>query len=702
MRIFLTALWLMVMPLSAGAQDLASLVADRVRVEGNARLVAEGDVEILFRDTRLTAPRIVYDREIDRIDITGPIVIHDGGSTLVLADAASLDADLRNGVLLSARLVLDRQLQLAATQVARLDGRYTELLDSVASSCEICAANPTPSWEIRARRIVHDQEERLLYFQDATFRLFGVPIAYFPRLRLPDPTRDRVTGLLIPRVRSTSQLGTGLKFPVFVTLGDHADITLTPYLSSSTSTLEGVYRQSLRFGDVIVEGAASNDDLVTDDLRWYLFAEGVFDLPRGFRLEFDVEEVSDRTYLIDYDYSEQDRLATEIEIVRARRDEFVSASLANFETLRDSEIPIRDQLPSLYGQFELEHRVPVGRGEMRIRLDAAILDREADADQIGRDVTRIGFSAEYGRGFVLPSGLVGRHTIGFDADSYEVDNDTRFEGTSGRITPSISTELRWPLARSGPGGTRQLLEPVIRVGWADSSGDPVPNEDSVLVEFDEGNLFSLSRFPGDDRIEEGLRANIGLGYTVIASSGWSSNLTVGRILRPDDATEFPRGTGLDAPRSDWLTAVQIDLGERLDVTSRALFDDGFSLSKSEARIAYADSSLSLESGYLWLEEEPRDNRPFDTHEVSLDGALRLSRHWTGTFGTRYDFNQDRSARAALGLEYRSECLIVDLSLSRRFTSTDTLEPTTSVGFGLRLAGIGDTRSDESYRKTCNG
>ena len=126
----------------AMAQDLASLVAERVEITGTSQLIAEGDVEIFFQGRRLKAQRIVYDSATDRLQITGPIVLVDGSGSFILASQADLSADLANGVLRSARLVLNQQLQLASTEVQRVGGRYTRLGRTVASSCQVCAANP--------------------------------------------------------------------------------------------------------------------------------------------------------------------------------------------------------------------------------------------------------------------------------------------------------------------------------------------------------------------------------------------------------------------------------------------------------------------------------------------------------------------------------------------------------------------------------
>ncbi len=161
----LTALFALPAPLFA--QDTATLLANAIRTNGAGQLVAEGAVEILYRDRRLQATRVVYDRTGDRISLTGPITLTQGDSVLILADEAELDSELRDGLLRSARLVLDREMQVAAREIRRSEARYTEATDTVASSCEVCAANPVPFWQIRAKTVRHDQEERQLYFRNA-------------------------------------------------------------------------------------------------------------------------------------------------------------------------------------------------------------------------------------------------------------------------------------------------------------------------------------------------------------------------------------------------------------------------------------------------------------------------------------------------------------------------------------------------------
>ncbi|MDG1803113.1 MAG: LPS-assembly protein LptD, partial [Paracoccaceae bacterium] len=226
----LLAFFLTLLPVLASAQGVATLVADTVFIAGgSSTLVAEGNVEVLYDDTRLTASRVTYKQDTDAMTIEGPIAIVTGDNdTIILANAAQIDPTLQNGLLRGARLVLDQQLQLAASQMNRVEGRYTQLYQVAATSCHVCQNKP-PLWSIRASRVIHDEAERQLYFENAQFRIYDVPVLWVPWMRLPDPTLERATGLLIPKLRTTTELGIGLKLPYFITLGKHRDLTLTPY-----------------------------------------------------------------------------------------------------------------------------------------------------------------------------------------------------------------------------------------------------------------------------------------------------------------------------------------------------------------------------------------------------------------------------------------------------------------------------------------
>lgn len=691
--------------------DAATLLADSVILKDDRTLIAAGGVVVWYRGARLVAPRIIVDGASGDLTIEGPIHLSKPGAidpeaeAILIADSAQLDHGLQDGLIRGARLVIARELQLAATEATRTgNGRITTMRQVVASSCNICAADPTPLWEIRARSITHDAQTRLISFEHPQLRALGMPIAGAPfTITAPDPTVERQSGFLRPQFRTTSGLGFGIKLPYFQTLGDHADLTLTPYVSASrTRTLELRYRQAFLHGVTEWNGAISRDDILPGETRGYLFGNAIFDLPRGYVLGMQLQHASDRGYLLDYDITDADRLWSGLTLQRITRERMFFGRIGNYESLRDDEDNHTSptQVADVIWQRRFTPQLIGGQGMMEWSVHAH--RRPSSADILGRDVVRGSVGLDWQRSEILPFGVIGTAIAGLDADLYRIVQDSRYDDIVSRTDPRVGVELRWPLVGSN-GHATHLVEPVMQILWSPrDNDDDIPNEDGRLIEFDEGNLLSHDRFPGYDARETGLRANVGVTWTRIDPAGWSLALTGGRVLRnrPDEA--FAADSPLSGRRSDWLLATNFDNGSGLAIANRALFDDSFAVSRNELRIGWLRPDLQLSAGHLWIDSDEDEGRDADTSQFTANVGVQLAAGWWASAETRYDFIAERTQRASLDLTYRNECLTVETGLSRRFTSSDSIRPETRLDLSIRLGGFGSQQAGPGTvaRRSC--
>ena len=111
-------------------------------------------------------------------------------------------------------------------------------------------------------------------------------------------------------------------------------------------------------------------------------------------------------------------------------------------------------------------------------------------------------------------------------------------------------------------------------------------------------------------------------------------------------------------------------------------------------MAYDSERAGLRAAYIYLAQDDCDpvigNQP-ETSEFALQRPLPAAAELGGprALALRRRRAQPTCAPAP-GITYGNECTEFDLSVSRRYTSSDNLPPSTSIGFSLRLAGIGET------------
>ena len=67
--------------------------------------------------------------------------------------------------------------------------------------------------------MIHDQGEKMMYFENARLEFLGVPFAYIPYFSAPDPTVKRKTGVLVPSFGIEHRLRPRRLRPLFLGAG---------------------------------------------------------------------------------------------------------------------------------------------------------------------------------------------------------------------------------------------------------------------------------------------------------------------------------------------------------------------------------------------------------------------------------------------------------------------------------------------------
>jgi LPS-assembly protein len=205
----------------------------------NDRVSAVGNVQIYLAGSTLESDRVIYDQKTKRLHAEGNVRLSDPDGKVTYGQIVDLSDNFRDGFVDSLRVDLPDQTRVASTRAERKGGNFSVFENSVYTACEPCKDNPLkpPEWQVKAARMIHDQDEKMIYFEDARLELYGVPIAYTPYFSTPDPTVKRKTGFLVPTASTSSLYGVGLTVPYYWALAPDYDATFMPMITTRQGPL---------------------------------------------------------------------------------------------------------------------------------------------------------------------------------------------------------------------------------------------------------------------------------------------------------------------------------------------------------------------------------------------------------------------------------------------------------------------------------
>ncbi|MBT7648081.1 MAG: LPS-assembly protein LptD, partial [Rhodospirillaceae bacterium] len=159
-------------PPARAQDDTANIIvmqADEVRYDDiNGITTATGSVEFAHQGRILQADNVTYNEPADLVIATGNVVLVEPTGEVLFSEYAEMTGDLREGLIRGIQILLAENARLAANGARRIDGRITEMSKAVYSPCELCedSLNHSPFWQIKARRVIHDEALQDLIYYD--------------------------------------------------------------------------------------------------------------------------------------------------------------------------------------------------------------------------------------------------------------------------------------------------------------------------------------------------------------------------------------------------------------------------------------------------------------------------------------------------------------------------------------------------------
>ena len=233
--VYLSSYWAVAKEISSSNSPILFSAETLTYNDKKNRVEALGNVEITQGKRILMADSVFYEEQRNLVTAEGNVTLLEPSGDVLFAKSMQLSGDLKEGVIRDLQIRFADNSRLAAKGATRKFGNETAINYAVYSPCNDCGnrRGKEPFWQIKAKKVVHDQKEKKIKYRDAKLEVLGVPVAYTPYFSHPDPTVKRKSGFLAPKFGGSSALGSLISLPYFIDFGPNKDLPGPPTAASN-------------------------------------------------------------------------------------------------------------------------------------------------------------------------------------------------------------------------------------------------------------------------------------------------------------------------------------------------------------------------------------------------------------------------------------------------------------------------------------
>ncbi|HEX2843040.1 LPS-assembly protein LptD [Hyphomicrobium sp.] len=683
------------------------LQGDELIYDNNGnRVIARGNVEIYYNKNVLTADKVIYDQSANTLTASGNVELKEANGNIIRADNYTLTDDFRDGFVQSLSVVTRDDSRITAERGERREGNVTEFSEATFTPCK-SEGNVPPLWCIGAKRIIHDQAKQTISYQDAELKFYGITVGYLPYFEHPDPSVKRKSGFLSPSYGNSGDLGVFVELPYYFALSPSYDFTFTPrYMSEQGVMWQGEWRQKLANGEYNIIFAGIDQDAgglpapVNRNLegwRGSIETHGKFSLSSWWSYGWNVIAESDDSFRRFYKLDSillTDRV-NDVWLRGLSDRSYFSAKLYQFGGLLVNDDDSTESLVHPIIDHNYVFQDPVLGGELTWTSNALSLSRSDSSNAaiglVSQDMNRVVTEVKWRRRFTDAVGITYTPFGELRGDIYQInfEDDDPFDAVNsnlddtflrGLATGGVTVAYPWVASL---GSTSHVIEPIGQLVAHNASvrQEGLPDEDAKSLIFDDTNLFETSKFSGYDRLETGVRANVGVQYTFQGPVGYarvlagqSYHLSGDNAYNEPEVDLFNPRSGLETDKSDYVLGLYLAPTDVFRVIAQSRFDeDDLTLRREDLTAAFNYGPLLTQVTYTYGEVFNEDTLRFEQEEDILGFAtLRLTDRWTLTGAIRYDLDNDKVLTDSIRLAYLDECFMLSATYTETFI-TDPLQ-----------------------------
>ena len=622
----------------------------------------------------IKSDKIEYNIKSEEFRATGNTQITNSKGQQIKVNEIYLNKNTTNASGRDIELWLGSNVYVRAQDVIRM-GPETIATKAMFTACDNCDSFGN-TWEIHGRKIIHDSEEKMLYFHSASFWLYNgeIPIFWLPYYEMPDPSVKYKSGLLNPSFSSTNGMGLQFNVPLYINLSDRHDFTTTfSYLTNENPLFQLEHRLNLKHSEFRTNGAYTHNQ--EGDNRWYVDNEDIIELGNNARASIYINRTSDKTFLQKYGfYDYQPYLDSGAKLELFGQTSYVVADTHIFQELREpagnQTVASGNILPNVRGVYQSN---PIYK-ETYLTLSGDVLGVTSSHSSSQRIIGegRITSPWTLWGGNRLTLSVSSRYDI-YNFDNTRVYNENlvpvdNYSGVKTRFLPSAYAEWGLPLF-SVKNNWTYTIEPRARLTIMEHTNTKSVfafDNDSAGRFLTDTTLFSNNRYAGDDVWENGNFADYGMRWAAFNSDN-NIEVFIGQTYDFNTTDIAFNDNGFRNGFSDYVGRITYGNNDNLQLSTRFRFDrNDMSLSHSENSIYIGRNNNYFTLGHIW------NSRPidivsqdlYDTHEAMIGAGLQITKRINIKENVIYNIYDHFLQRHSGGIFFNHPCYYLSFEYQR--------------------------------------
>ena len=558
-----------------------------------------------------------------------------------------------------------------------------------------CKKDDCPPWSIKAKKIIHDKDKKLVIYDDAWLKIYNFPVLYFPKFFHPDPTVKRQSGLLRPSINNSNLLGSSLNIPYYHVIAINKDLTFRPTIfENDTKMFQNEYRQVNQNSSLILDfgfvdkykSSLSNNKKTIS----HLFANFDLDLTLDNFIDSDfflsIQKVTNDTYLKVFDGNlfknkltpkNYNVLNSEAKLTLNNENYNFTTGFQSFE---DLQLKSSDRYQFILPYYDFDKQI---LKEFANGLFNFSSYGSNDLNNTNNLKTRIINDLTFNSlDLISNKGFKNNFNLYFKNLNTSATNDSKYKSSAQVEFMSIfELSSGLPMVKETKNSVNYFTPKIsLRINPGDMK-DYSTSERRVNV----NNIFEINRLGIDDSFEEGKSITLGLDFKKTDTSDVNKffEAKIATVYRENDVSFIPSTSGINKKNSNIFGNISNNFSENININYDFIIDNDLNTLEYNS----LNTTLyykNLTTKFDFIEESGQMG---NTNTLANNTKIKFNESNYLSFNTRRNREINLTEYYDLIYEYKNDCLVAGIKYNKTYYEDRDLKPSENLMFTVTLSPL---------------